>query len=251
MSRIVTNRRPSVRRRPQRAGVARSSASRVISHERDVSVRASQQCAAIRRDAASSRRFTRVAGAPTHRPGATCRLRRTTLGVLDDRLRIELVALLGLSSGDTIKTVEPAMDGRTGCRPGTLLPSRDRRPGGSDAAPGREPGQHVLGDGHSTTLLAPPMSRWDAVGVGTPVARLQPCRPIGEGDGVLCPLREFRHAGWTFDVVDDGPRDADCMVLLHGFPSGARCWDGVVRALGGNFRTLALDQRGYSPGTTL
>jgi pimeloyl-ACP methyl ester carboxylesterase len=61
------------------------------------------------------------------------------------------------------------------------------------------------------------------------------------------PLREVRHAGWTFDVVDDGPRDADCMVLLHGFPSGARCWDGVTSALGGGFRTLALDQRGYSP----
>ena len=48
-------------------------------------------------------------------------------------------------------------------------------------------------------------------------------------------------------MVDDGPRDADCMVLLHGFPSGARCWDGVTSALGGGFRTLALDQRGYSP----
>jgi len=37
------------------------------------------------------------------------------------------------------------------------------------------------------------------------------------------------------------------MVLLHGFPATAHCWEGVISALHGRFRTLAVDQRGYSP----
>ena len=59
-------------------------------------------------------------------------------------------------------------------------------------------------------------------------------------------LREFDHQGLIFDVTDAGSHDADCMVLLHGFPSTARAWDGVISALRGRFRTLAVDQRGYS-----
>ncbi len=57
------------------------------------------------------------------------------------------------------------------------------------------------------------------------------------------------HDGLTFDVRDQGPLDGDPVVLLHGFPeratAGARS-PPLLHAHG--LRTLAPDQRGYSPG---
>ena len=56
-------------------------------------------------------------------------------------------------------------------------------------------------------------------------------------------------AGLTFDVRDEGPRDGEPVVLLHGFPQTSVIWTplgGRLRAAG--YRTLAPDQRGYSPG---
>ena len=50
-------------------------------------------------------------------------------------------------------------------------------------------------------------------------------------------------------MTDSGPRDGPVVVLLHGFPQRATCWEGVSRLLvGSGMRTLAPDQRGYSPG---
>ena len=61
-------------------------------------------------------------------------------------------------------------------------------------------------------------------------------------------LREFTHDGLTFDVVDSGPVDGDVVVLLHGFPQRAASWDAVASHLHARgFRTIAPDQRGYSP----
>jgi pimeloyl-ACP methyl ester carboxylesterase len=58
----------------------------------------------------------------------------------------------------------------------------------------------------------------------------------------------FRRDGLTFDVRDGGPADGEPVVLLHGFPQDASAWDGVAAALHGRgLRTLAPDQRGYSP----
>jgi pimeloyl-ACP methyl ester carboxylesterase len=55
--------------------------------------------------------------------------------------------------------------------------------------------------------------------------------------------------GLVFDVTTAGPVDGDPVVLLHGFPQSARCWDAVTPALAAaGFRTMAPDQRGYSPG---
>src|SRR5688500_15827943 len=52
----------------------------------------------------------------------------------------------------------------------------------------------------------------------------------------------------TFDVVDGGPRDGEPVVLLHGFPQDATAWKLVSPALHqAGLRTLAPDQRGYSP----
>ncbi len=59
----------------------------------------------------------------------------------------------------------------------------------------------------------------------------------------------FTNAGLRFDVSDTPPADGDPVILLHGFPEDRHCWDGVVAGLSrAGFRSLAPDQRGYSPG---
>ena len=53
----------------------------------------------------------------------------------------------------------------------------------------------------------------------------------------------------VFDVRDRGPADGDAVLLLHGFPGGASTWDVVAPRLNElGRRTLAPEQRGYSPG---
>ena len=53
----------------------------------------------------------------------------------------------------------------------------------------------------------------------------------------------------TFDVRVGGPIDGPAVVLLHGFPENASMWSGVEPALhAAGLRTIAPDQRGYSPG---
>ena len=62
-------------------------------------------------------------------------------------------------------------------------------------------------------------------------------------------LGSYRHDGLTFDVLDDGPVDGPAVVLLHGFPERASHWEDVASVLHAyGLRTLAPDQRGYSPG---
>jgi pimeloyl-ACP methyl ester carboxylesterase len=61
-------------------------------------------------------------------------------------------------------------------------------------------------------------------------------------------MRSYAHDGLVFDVQDEGPEDGPAVLLLHGFPQDATSWDGVVEPLHAQgFRTLAPDQRGYSP----
>ncbi len=61
-------------------------------------------------------------------------------------------------------------------------------------------------------------------------------------------MDSYRRDGLTFDVRDAGPADGEPVVLLHGFPQDARAWDRLAPALhGAGLRTLAPDQRGYSP----
>jgi pimeloyl-ACP methyl ester carboxylesterase len=60
---------------------------------------------------------------------------------------------------------------------------------------------------------------------------------------------QLRRDGLVFDVHDAGPADGEAVVLLHGFPQDSSCWAEVVpRLVAGGARTLALDQRGFSPG---
>jgi len=61
-------------------------------------------------------------------------------------------------------------------------------------------------------------------------------------------MDSFRRNGLTFDVRDAGPGDGEPVVLLHGFPQDSAAWDLVAPALHQHgLRTLAPDQRGYSP----
>jgi pimeloyl-ACP methyl ester carboxylesterase len=54
--------------------------------------------------------------------------------------------------------------------------------------------------------------------------------------------------GLTFDVHELGPPGGDPVLLLHGFPQRGDSWHPVATRLAeSGFRTLAPDQRGYSP----
>ncbi|MGH4033369.1 alpha/beta fold hydrolase [Actinomycetota bacterium Odt1-20B] len=55
--------------------------------------------------------------------------------------------------------------------------------------------------------------------------------------------------GLTFDVETAGPRDGEPVVLLHGWPHHFASWTDVVPVLNrAGLRTIAPNQRGYSPG---
>lgn len=62
-------------------------------------------------------------------------------------------------------------------------------------------------------------------------------------------ISTFSRDGLRFDVTDGGPLGGDVVVLLHGFPTDRTSWDRVAGRLHeAGLRTLAPDQRGYSPG---
>ena len=53
----------------------------------------------------------------------------------------------------------------------------------------------------------------------------------------------------VFEVTGYGPDDGEQVLLLHGFPEGARGWEPVAGLLAtAGLRLAAPDQRGYSPG---
>lgn len=62
-------------------------------------------------------------------------------------------------------------------------------------------------------------------------------------------MKTYTHDGLTFDVLDAGPTDAPCIVLLHGFPQTNAAWQDVAPTLHqAGFRTLAPALRGYCAG---
>ncbi|WP_448071010.1 alpha/beta fold hydrolase [Georgenia yuyongxinii] len=62
-------------------------------------------------------------------------------------------------------------------------------------------------------------------------------------------LTTLRRGRLVFDLRDEGPDDGEPVVLLHGFPQDSRCWSRVAPLLHrAGLRTLAMNQRGYSPG---
>lgn len=61
-------------------------------------------------------------------------------------------------------------------------------------------------------------------------------------------IHEFSRDGLTFRVRDRGPEQGQPVVLLHGFPQDSTCWQRLEPLLhAAGRRTLAPDQRGYSP----
>ncbi|MEU3623855.1 alpha/beta hydrolase [Amycolatopsis coloradensis] len=61
-------------------------------------------------------------------------------------------------------------------------------------------------------------------------------------------VESFEHDGLTFDVRDTGPLDGAVVVLLHGFPQTGASWAETAALLTERgYRTIAPDQRGYSP----
>ncbi len=62
-------------------------------------------------------------------------------------------------------------------------------------------------------------------------------------------LTSYTHDGLRFAVRDEGPMGGELIVLLHGFPQTSTSWAEVVPHLHeAGYRTIAPDQRGYSPG---
>jgi pimeloyl-ACP methyl ester carboxylesterase len=62
-------------------------------------------------------------------------------------------------------------------------------------------------------------------------------------------MDSFSRGGLVFDVRDSGPVDGAPVVLLHGFPQDAGSFNRLSPVLhSAGLRTLAPDQRGYSPG---
>lgn len=61
----------------------------------------------------------------------------------------------------------------------------------------------------------------------------------------------FSRDGLVFDVTDAGPLSGPPVILLHGFPTDRSSWRQVEPLLhAAGLRTLAPDQRGYSPGAS-
>lgn len=59
----------------------------------------------------------------------------------------------------------------------------------------------------------------------------------------------FSRNGFVFEVTDSGPADGEAVVLLHGFPQDMSSWAEITPVLNAaRYRTLAFNQRGYSPG---
>lgn len=61
-------------------------------------------------------------------------------------------------------------------------------------------------------------------------------------------MRSVARDSLEFDVVDAGPTEGEPVVLLHGFPQTASSWERLAPLLHERgYRTLAMNQRGYSP----
>lgn len=62
-------------------------------------------------------------------------------------------------------------------------------------------------------------------------------------------VKSIRVGSYVFDYHDDGNADAPVVLMLHGFPQDSTSWDAVSADLVvAGYRTLRLDQRGYSSG---
>jgi pimeloyl-ACP methyl ester carboxylesterase len=62
-------------------------------------------------------------------------------------------------------------------------------------------------------------------------------------------MRTVTRGECTFETWESGPADGELVLLLHGFPQHADSWDEVVPLLNkAGYRTVTMNQRGYTPG---
>ena len=62
-------------------------------------------------------------------------------------------------------------------------------------------------------------------------------------------MRTVARGDFTFETWESGPADGELVLLLHGFPQHADSWDEVVPLLNAaGYRTVTMNQRGYTPG---
>lgn len=62
-------------------------------------------------------------------------------------------------------------------------------------------------------------------------------------------MKSVQVGDYVFDYLEDGDADAPVVLLLHGFPQDSTSWDAISADLvAAGYRTLRLDQRGYSSG---
>ncbi|MBV8828500.1 MAG: haloacid dehalogenase type II [Acidobacteriaceae bacterium] len=60
---------------------------------------------------------------------------------------------------------------------------------------------------------------------------------------------ELNVNGFRFNGITAGPKEGQLVLFLHGFPQFADSWKPVMQTIAGaGYRTMAIDQRGYSPG---
>jgi pimeloyl-ACP methyl ester carboxylesterase len=65
----------------------------------------------------------------------------------------------------------------------------------------------------------------------------------------MAPTTQVSRGELAFNVTEAGPPDGQPVLLLHGFPQHSESWDALVPHLtAAGYRTVAMDQRGYSPG---
>lgn len=68
-------------------------------------------------------------------------------------------------------------------------------------------------------------------------------------DGTYCGRVDLEVGDLTFSALSAGPEDGVPVLLLHGFPEGARCWTTLAVLLAeAGCRVVAPDQRGYAVG---
>lgn len=79
------------------------------------------------------------------------------------------------------------------------------------------------------------------------VALLAGCLPFHSGTLPAAPAdaQYLTLRGTTIHYIDEGPRDAPTVVLVHGFASSLGVWAGVRQALRDDYRVLALDLKGF------
>lgn len=56
--------------------------------------------------------------------------------------------------------------------------------------------------------------------------------------------------GITLSCRASGPRDAPCLVFLHGFPEAAFVWDAMLEHFGDRYRCVAPNLRGYEASSS-